>query len=400
MDGLTSVRREAIALWAGGEGKTLVAISVGWGLLIGTRMIYPVILPQLSAEFDLTLTTAGLLVTIIWLAYALGQVPGGILADRHGERELLTAGTLLFAFGIVLVVLSPTAGFLFFATGLAGVGLSLFPIARITALSNIYPNRLGHTIGITMATGDISQTVIPPIAGVLAATVAWQVGLGFVLPLLVSIAIAIWLTVPRNISSTTEVDENPTRSVQYVLKEIRQPTLILAGGILFTHMFIWQTFSAFYPTYLINVKGFSPAIASGLFSLFFAVGVIVKPVGGMAYDRIGIRRSLPIILSGSVIGFVILPVATGFLELVAVTALIGTMLGSGTITQSFLADTIPKDILGTGLGTIRSTASTLGAMGPVLFGAVAEWGYFDEGYILLAILVGVITLLTLRLPRR
>jgi sugar phosphate permease len=82
MDGKAIVRREATQLWGGGSGKALVAIAMGWGLMIGTRMIYPVILPQLSAEFDLTLTTAGFLVTIIWLAYALGQVPGGILADE------------------------------------------------------------------------------------------------------------------------------------------------------------------------------------------------------------------------------------------------------------------------------------------------------------------------------
>jgi hypothetical protein len=35
----------------------------------------------------------------------------------------------------------------------------------------------------------------------------------------------------------------------------------------------------------------------------------------------------------------------------------------------------------------------------VLFGAIADRGYFDEGYVLLAVLVGISTLLTLRLPR-
>lgn len=399
MEGLAPVRREATALWADGNGKTLVAISLGWGLLIGTRMIYPVILPQLSAEFDLTLTTAGFLVTMIWLAYALGQVPGGVLADRHGERELLTVSVLLFTLGIVLVVLSPTAVLLFLATGLAGAGLSLYPIARITALSDIYSDRLGRALGITMATGDISQTVLPPIAGVLTAILAWQVGLSFVLPLLIPVAIAIWLTVPDHSPSNGRVDDLSRTNIKSVFDELRQPTLVLVGVILFLYMLVWQMFSAFYPTYLINVKGMSPAVASGLFSLFFAVGVVVKPIGGLAYDRIGIRKSLPLVLSGSIVGFVALPFATGFWGLVGATILISTMLGSGAITQSFLAEAIPADMQGTGLGTIRSIAATLGAMGPVLFGAVAERGFFDEGYLLLAVLVSGITLLTFRLPR-
>lgn len=79
MGWMAPVRRELTLLWAGVAGKALAAIALGWGLMSGTRMIYPVLLPQLSVEFDLTLTSAGLLMSIIWLAYALGQVPAGFL---------------------------------------------------------------------------------------------------------------------------------------------------------------------------------------------------------------------------------------------------------------------------------------------------------------------------------
>jgi ACS family hexuronate transporter-like MFS transporter len=40
----------------------------------------------------------------------------------------------------------------------------------------------------------------------------------------------------------------------------------------------------------------------------------------------------------------------------------------------------------------------LASLGPVLFGAVAERGFFDEGYLSLALLMALVTLLTLRLP--
>lgn len=398
MDNLVDFRHEVNALWAGGKGKILVAIAVGWGLLNGTRMIYPVLLPSLSADFNLTLTTAGFLVTLIWLGYAIGQVPGGILADQRGERKMLTAGIAIVTFGLVLVVLAPTSILLFAATGLVGLGLSLYPVARITALSDLYPDQIGRALGITMATGDIGQTVLPPIAGAITAAIAWQVGLGFVIPPLILIMIVIWLTLPASIRADSTVDELSIESAKYVFEELRQPTLVFIGIILFLYIGILQTFSAFYPTYLINVKGLSSTVASGLFGLFFAVGVIAKPLAGVAYDRIGIRGSLPIVLSGAIVGFMLLPAASGIWSLIAITVLISTMLGSGAITQSYLSDTIPEDIQGTGLGAIRSVASMMGAMGPVLFGAVADRGYFDEGYIVLAVLVGVVTLLVLRLP--
>ncbi len=66
-----------------------------------------------------------------------------------------------------------------------GLATSLYPIARITILSETYPDRLGSALGLTMATGDIGQTLIPPVAGALAAVLVWQAGLGFMIPLLI-----------------------------------------------------------------------------------------------------------------------------------------------------------------------------------------------------------------------
>lgn len=191
MDHLVSLRREVNGLWAGGKGKILLAIAAGWGLLNGMRMIYPILLPYLSTEFNLTLTTAGLLVTLIWLGYAIGQVPGGILADQRGERKMLTASVVITTVGLILVIFAKTPVILFMATGLVGLGLSLYPVARITVLSDLYPDRIGRALGLTMATGDIGQTLLPPVAGALAAVFAWQVGIGFVIPLLGLMAIII-----------------------------------------------------------------------------------------------------------------------------------------------------------------------------------------------------------------
>ncbi|MFC6905889.1 MFS transporter [Halalkalicoccus tibetensis] len=398
MDRLASLRREASGLWAGGTGKLLIVIALGWGLLNGTRMIYPVLLPQLSADFDLTLTTAGFLVTLIWLGYAIGQVPGGVLADRRGERAVMTASVVLATISLLLVVLAPSALALFAATALFGLGLSLYPVARITALSELYPDRIGRALGITMAAGDTGQTLLPPLAGAIAAVAAWQAGLGFVIPALVAVAVALWLTLPPSTDRESGDGDFSLAGARSVLGQLRHPTLLFMAVILFLYIGILQTFSAFYPTYLIQEKGLSSAASSTLFGLFFAVGIVAKPAAGVAYDRVGIRRSLPIVLAGAIVGFSLLPVVESLVPLVVVTVLVSTMLGSGAITQSYLSDTIPEEIQGTGLGAVRSFASMMGAMGPVLFGAVAERGFFDEGYVLLAVLVAVITLLTLRLP--
>lgn len=398
MSRLLSIRRELRELWAGGTGKSLIAIALGWGLLNGTRMIYPVLLPDFSDKFGLTHTTAGLLVTVIWLCYAIGQMPGGVLADRFGERKMLTASVSLVVVGVGLVLVAPTALALFAATGAVGLGLSQYPIARITVLSRLYPDRIGRALGVTMASGDIGQTVIPPIASVLAAGVAWQLGLGFVLPVLCLTAGVIWVTLPKR-EADGQTDDLSREHIGYVFDELLERKFLVVGVILFLFIFVLQTFSAFYPTYLVDQKGLSTTAAGTLFGLFFAVGVVAKPAAGVAYDTIGLRKSLPVVLAGSIAGLALLPSVEGFWPLAGVTVLVSTMLGSGAITQSYLAETIPADIQGTGLGLVRSSAAMLGATGPVLFGFVAENGYFDEGYVLLAVIVGLSTLLTVLMPR-
>lgn len=395
----TVLRREVKGLWGDGKGTSLGAVAIAWGLLNGGRMVYPVIIPYLQTAYDLSLTVAGLLVSVLWFFAAIGQLPGGVLADRYNERTLMGASTIIVAVALGLVITASSPVILFSATAIWGVGHSLYPIARITFLSNLYSERLGSALGVTMATGDIGQTVLPPVATVLAAAIAWQVSLGFVAPLLILAGIIIFAT-----SSNQNSIERPTSTESIwdtvdVLTELRTPAMGFMTGILFLYMFIWQSFTAFYPTYLTSVKGLSPSVASILFGFFFAVGVLVKPVAGAAYDRIGMRRSLIGILTPAVAGFLFLPVIDNIWFLVGITALISTMLGTGAVTQSFLADSFSDEIQGTGLGVVRTITAALAAGGPVVFGVIADYGYFDAGYVVLAMIMAVVIGLTLRMPK-
>ncbi|MWV63539.1 MFS transporter [Halorubrum sp. JWXQ-INN 858] len=398
MNPLVPIGREARALWADGKGRSLVVIAGVWGLLLGTRMIYPVLLPYFRAEYGLSLAVAGVLVTVLWLGSAIGQLPGGILADRYSERSVMTIGTVVVAGGVLAVVLAPTAVALFAATALVGLGQSLYPIARITVLTDMYPDRVGSALGVTMATGDLGQTVLPPIAGAVAVAAAWQAGLGFMVPLLAVAAVALWVVLPEPNGSGTGMEELSMDVARDLLVELRATNMAFFAFILFLYIFIWQAFTGFFPTYLVEEKGLASSTAALLFSLFFAVGVVVKPTAGAAYDRIGARASLVGVLSGPLVGLVLLPFVNGLPALVVVTALVSTMLGSGAITQSFLSEAFSDDLRGTGLGVVRTAVATLGASGPVLFGLVADRGYFDEGYFVLAGIMLVVILLTLRLP--
>lgn len=397
MDISAIFRQEFEGLWASGKGISLSSLAVTWGLLLGARMIYPVIIPYLQTAYGLSLTIAGLLVTVLWLFGSLGQLPGGILADRYDERILLVASPIIVAMALTLIISTGSVLILFLSTALWGLGHSIFPIARITLLSDLYSERIGSALGVVMATGDIGQTVLPPIAALLAASVAWQASLGFLTPLLIVSGFVILITIPAQNSMNTSGKKQPFEEIIEVLTEIRNPTMGIMAVIMFLFGLTWQSFTAFYPTYLTNVKELSPTVTSVLFGFFFAMGIIIKPVSGMAYDRIGMRASLIGVLVPPIGGLLILPYIDSFWPIVVITALISLLLGGGTITQSYLAEKLSDKIQGTGLGVIRTTSFTLAAGGPVIFGGIADQGYFDEGYFALAIIIMIVVLLTFKL---
>lgn len=381
-------KRVVSELCSDGRGKMLLAIAFGWFLSISTRMIYPALLPYLRTTYGLTLTTAGLLLTVLWLAYGLGQLPGGMLADWAGERPLLILSSLLAAGMLTLVVLAASPVILFAATALFGLGTALYGVSRFTILKDIYPDRIGTATGVTMAAGDLGNAVMPPAAGVIAAAFAWQYGFGVTIPLFVLAAGGLWATLPTHSSTATSLAE--TMDPDRLAALLRRPVVVRAIVLLVAWGAIIQAFMGFYPTYLMDIKGLPTYLATGLFGLFFALGTLVKPLAGQAYDRVGVRAPLLLIMSITVVALVALPLATGLWSFVAITVLASSLLGYETIVISDLTDRLPENARGTGLGSLRTIYIMLGALSPVIFGAVADRGYFDEAFFGIAALTGLL----------
>jgi MFS family permease len=390
---------KTVAEWNNGRGKILAVIGVGWFLSIGVRLTYPVLLPFFESSYGLTLSTSGLLLTVLWISYALGQIPSGLLSTRFGEGEIMAAGQFVAAMTLTLVVFGGSTIVLFLSTILFGLATALFGVAHLSAISDIYPDHRGKAIGLIAATGDVGNAVLPPIAGILAATVAWQLGLGFSIPLFLVAGVGLWVIVPRQSSPPDHSSETTiVEKSRYVLSALNTPSILLIVTIQILGLSIWQAFTGFFPTYLVTIKGLSPTIASGLYAVFFGLGVFVRPLSGTAFDRVGAQRTLYTVMGFTLSGLVVLPLLDGFWPMVAATVVLSTMLGRGTITMAYMTAALPDDILNTGLGTIRTTYMATSALSPAIFGAIADRGFFDEAFFLLAAVAALAMVFIYLLP--
>lgn len=383
---LSNARVVSRALWADGRGWILVAVAAGWFLSIGVRLMYPAVLPHLQSQLGFGLTMSGLVLSVLWVCYALGQLPAGILSDRLGEGNVLVASTLLSTLTILLIVFSPDVRVLLVVTGLFGFSTALFGVARYTILANVYTDHDGTAIGLTMAAGEAGNAILPPVGAAIAGAVAWQLGFGFLLPFFLAVTALLWIAVPGRVDEAdAAVDSFSLETVRYVLEGVSDRDVLLVTCVQVLAISVWQGFTGFYPMYLVEVKELSPTTASLLFGGFFAVGILVRPLTGFVGDRVGITPTLPLLMGSIALALTALPLVDHLGGIVAVTIAASGLLGYGVLTMTFLTNSLSSDMQGTGLGLIRTSFMLIGATSPIVIGIAADSGYFDEAFYALAV---------------
>jgi len=398
-----TIRREAADLGRDGRGWILFSISAGWFLSIGVRVVFPALLPYFESEFDMSLTAAGLLITVLWGAYAFGQFPGGVLGDRYGERNMLVFSTAISTVAVIAVASAHNTELLFAGTIAFGFATALFGPLRFTIFTHVFPERTGTAVGITMAAGNVGNAVLPIIAGGVAAYAAWQYSFWLVAPLFAVTTAVMWFRIPARDKDQEPKSDITIASVRAAGREviagIRQRGIPSVTAVQVIMAIAYQGFVGFYPTYLISVKGVSPALATTLFGMFFASAIVVQPLVGTLQDRIGSKPTLLTIVAMFFVALLGLWYATALPALVGLTLLASSRTGTGVINNTFIASALPEDVQASALGFLRTGWIAIGALAPVAIGALGDQGALKEGFLLLAIAAGIGLLFVLFIPK-
>ncbi len=382
---VSSVRMDIVQLWGDGQGRILFFVSLGWFATLGVRIVYPALLPYITEEFAISFTTTGGLISMLWFSYAVFQFPGGVLSDRYGNAIVLSASVVVAFVAVLALIFAPVFGVFVVATSLLGVGTGLYGTTRITALSDAFPSQETAAISLSQAAGNVGNIVLPVTAGVVSAALGWRFGFGYLLPVFVVTGLGIWLVVPGRKSSARTSQEGFKSTMRVVAETITQKQVLLVTFVLFLTMFIYQSVTGFLPTYLVATKEVSATFATVLYGLFFASAIVFQFLSGIISDRAGQRIGLAVFIGLSVPAFILLSMVTSQVALVIVVLLLGSVLGGFPPGHAYAVRSLPTEIQGTGYGLLRTVYISLGAGGPVVIGLFADFGFFDEGFILLAL---------------
>jgi MFS family permease len=395
-----SAVRVAVGRLRRGHGWTLVVVAAGWLLVHGFRVALPALLPGIKAEFAVGNATAGFALTVLWFAYAGMQFPGGVVADRVGERRLLIGGVALGTCCLALFYLAPAFAVFLLACGAFGVGAGLFGTPRDMLLSRTFPETVNTAYTVTFAAGSLGAAALPFVVTALASRFGWRAAVLGLLPLFAVVLFGLWRVVPSTGRAVDGDGLSARETVARTAAALADRTVLLASAGMVLFIFTYQSILSFLPTYLIEVKGLDQGFAAALFGLLFVFAAVVQPVAGTLADRYGERSTVLVLVVLSTVTLVALPFVEAGLALTLLVPVLGIRIAIGPLTSAYVVRELPEAVQGSGWGLLRTVFFGVGSTGSTVVGVFADAGLFDAAFLLLSALTGLIVVFWLLLPSR
>ena len=359
----TSTDKTSSSTQAVTRNRTLLGIlSVGHLVNDFYGLVLPFLLPTLIIAFQMDFFAAGLVSLSTNLFGGLLQPIAGYLADRYGIRkQMIVAGFLLFAIGLLLVGISQSYLMILAAWFVYGLGIATFHAQSTSFITSAFPASKGRAMGIHGIGGAIGNFSVPLVVTFLVTAVAWRnTALLLAIPgLLVAILLAKGLSEPAKTKAES-------LSV-HVSKELW--ILALVAGLL---GMMYSGFLTFLPIYLVE-EGMSLSQVGIISTIMLFVGFFAQPGGGMLYDRIGGRGLYALSALAAAIGlFLFTSDMEGLPPLLPIVLIGAAVMATFPPTLAMASDIAKGNNVGMSVGIVFGASRAMAALTPVLTGYLAD----------------------------
>lgn len=267
---------------------TLSAFAIGT-----TEFVIVGLIPTMAADLNVSLPSAGLLVSLYALGVAIGAPVLTALTGKWNRKVVLLSVMSLFVVGNLLAWQAPGYNTLIAARILTGLAHGVFfSIGSTIATGLVSKDKAASAIAIMFTGLTVALVTGVPLGTYIGQTFGWQATFLIVALLGLIALIGSALLVPNNLK------QPPAAKLSAQLKVLTQPRLLLVYAI--TALGYGGTFTAF--TFLApileNVSGFDSSAIS-LIMLVYGVSVAVGNIwGGKMADKMGPIKALTVIFSG------------------------------------------------------------------------------------------------------
>ncbi len=334
------------------------------------------LIPMIREDLQLSNGWAGFLTTFPLLTFATFSLFSSALGKRIGNSQAILLALVLILVGSVIRVQSNTL-WLYFGTGLTGIGIVIGNVLLIPLIKNRLPNK----IGIVTASYTTGMTLFAAIASGVSAPMAIDLGWGWRGSLLfwsalVVLGILVWAPQVKN-GTVTPISQVQEPKVNVWKSRLAWEVSMFMGiqSLLFFTMISWL------PDLMI-ARGLTAVEAGLLISIMQLIGLVgtfLTPIYAVKFaDQRGMVKALAFlyligfsslfspILWHNYIGLILVGFSMGASVSLAYT-IIGLRTKSEKTTSSLS-------------GMSQSTGYYLAALGPLLFGMAFDkfqgWNLF------------------------
>lgn len=267
---------------------TLSAFAIGT-----TEFVIVGLIPTMASDLQVSLPSAGLLVSLYALGVAVGAPVLTALTGKWNRKHVLLAVMSLFVAGNVMAWQAPGYNTLILARILTGLAHGVFfSIGSTIATGLVLKEKAASAIAIMFTGLTVALVTGVPLGTYIGQSFGWQATFLIVAVLGLVALIGSALLVPSNLK------QPPATKLTSQLRVLTQPRLLLVYAI--TALGYGGTFTAF--TFLApileQVSGFGSS-AIGLIMLVYGVSVAVGNIwGGKMADKMGPIKALKVIFFG------------------------------------------------------------------------------------------------------
>ncbi|EGQ8056759.1 MFS transporter [Vibrio alginolyticus] len=290
---------------------TLSAFAIGT-----TEFVIVGLIPTMASDLNVSLPSAGLLVSLYALGVAVGAPVLTALTGNWKRKYVLLSVMALFVLGNLLAWQAPGYNTLVTARILTGLAHGVFfSIGSTIATGLVSKEKAASAIAIMFTGLTVALVTGVPLGTWIGQTFGWQATFLIVAILGIIALIGSALLVPSNLK------QPPATKLSSQVKVLTQPRLLLVYAI--TALGYGGTFTAF--TYLApileEVSGFGSSAIS-LIMLVYGVSVAFGNIwGGKMADSMGPIKALTAIFSGLIVVLLVFSV-TAFNPISAVVTIL------------------------------------------------------------------------------
>ena len=253
-----------------------------------TATLMGISFPVIVKEFNLPLALLGALASA-WAAGYLLSFVGGLLSDRYGEAPIISASFLIVGVAAGLISVAPTYDRLLILFLLGGVGAAFGEAAMNPLISKLFPKRSGFALNVLHLFYSLGSFVGPILAGLVISWYgSWRLSYSIMAAIFGPLIVISMLASRKSHGVRARMVE-PGKGVAMGEFIKRGRALMLAG---FFYLGAEMGTTAWLPTFLVLVRGFSIELAGVSLGLFWGAMAVGRLVLGSVTDRVRFRRMI------------------------------------------------------------------------------------------------------------